>query len=77
MPADDNLSAVADVLRDIVDCGDVELRPETGFDELPGWDSIKFIELIASTEEAFGFSMDLKQLDRIRTIGDLLLVIPA
>lgn len=48
---------------------DVEITPETKFEEL-GLDSLDFVDLTMSCEEAFDIELDLEQAPK--TIGELI-----
>jgi len=71
----DILLRLTAIFADLIGRDDLTIDPATRLDDLPDWDSIKFIEAIAVTEEEFDISVPLTQIDTIYTVADLIRVV--
>ena len=71
MSDDKVLSDVTSVFRDIF-LREVVLKPEYTAADVAGWDSFKHIEIIMAIEERFGIKFSTKDLDGMKSVGDLL-----
>jgi acyl carrier protein len=69
------IARIAALLADLTEPSERLTEPETILAELPGWDSIRFIEAIALTEEAFEIEIPMPELERIERIADLLRIV--
>lgn len=49
----------------------IVLTPETTADDVPGWDSISYINLIVSIEHTFGVQFTSAELSSFRNVGEL------
>jgi acyl carrier protein len=54
---------------------DLVLTPATSAADVPGWDSIKQIEIIVAVEEKYGVRIRAREVDALRTVGDLVSLI--
>ena len=68
MDGRDVLSLLEDLFE--VDRGVIDL--DTALQEIPGWDSLTFVGLIARIDEEFGVTLGPQSVLRCRTIADLL-----
>ena len=50
---------------------DLVATPELTAQDVDGWDSFKQIELVIATEERFGVKFTSKEIDSLKSIGDL------
>jgi len=66
------LSKVKEILIDILDNQKLHLDEDTLFVNIDGWDSIAFVTLIASLETEYGISMDLKEIQKISVVKELI-----
>ena len=48
----------------------VALSRATTAKDVPGWDSLRQLLIIASAEEAFGIRFSSAEMDRLRSVGD-------
>jgi acyl carrier protein len=48
-----------------------QVRPEMKTGDLPGWDSFKNVELLMACEELWGFQFSSREIDGMRTLGDV------
>lgn len=70
-PADGVLALAATVFRVPV----ARLRPSMGPDEVPGWDSVGHLDLVAALEKAYGFRMAARDVIRLRTLADAIRIV--
>ncbi|MCB2294120.1 acyl carrier protein [Clostridium algoriphilum] len=67
-----NLEKLNKVLCDIFDIKKVEdINDDLGPDEIEGWDSLGHVELITNLEEVFEISLDVVDISRMYTVGDI------
>ena len=76
MPTDAEINAaLTEIFRDVFRRDDMTLRPDLSAGDVEGWDSFKQIEIILATEGRFGIKMTTRELDSLRSVGDLARVI--
>ncbi|MBU3217093.1 acyl carrier protein [Clostridium estertheticum] len=67
-----NLEKLNKVLRDVFDIKKIEdINDDMGPDEIENWDSIGHVELITSLEEVFDIALNVVDISRMYTIGDI------
>ena len=61
--------------RNALDLGDdIELTPDSGFEEVPGWDSLGHLRVIAELEETFDIEFEIEEIvdqNTVQKIYDL------
>jgi acyl carrier protein len=62
------LAWVADIFETPVE----EIRPETMRDEIDAWDSLGILTLIARMDEDFHILMTDEEIQRLRSVGDII-----
>ena len=78
MPTDPEIyTALTTIFRDVFMRDELELRPDLSAKDVEGWDSFKQIEIILAAEARFGIKMTTRELDSLRSVGDLVRVIAA
>jgi acyl carrier protein len=60
------------IFRDVFDDADLLIRDEMKADDIPGWDSLNYINLIVSIETEFGVQFDGEEIASLTCVGDLL-----
>jgi acyl carrier protein len=60
-----------DIVRDVLGCDAVALEDATRADDVPGWDSLAQIGVLAAAEIRFGVEIRAAEADRLRSFGDL------
>jgi acyl carrier protein len=75
MPDDDVLRRITTILALLIEQSDLVVAGTTVLNDLPDWDSIKYIEAIALTEEEFLISVSMSDIHSINTVGDLVRVV--
>ena len=66
-----------EIFADVFLRDDIDLRPTLIAKEVDGWDSFKQIEIIISSEERFGVKFSTKEIDNLKSLGDLVGLIVA
>ena len=67
-----NLEKLNKVLCGVFDIKKPEdIRDDMGPDEIEAWDSLGHVELITDLEEAFGIALEVVDISRMYTIGDI------
>jgi acyl carrier protein len=68
-------AALTEIFSDIFMRDDLVLTPELSAKQVDGWDSFKQIEIVMASEERFGIKFSTKDLDGLRSVGDLVRLI--
>ena len=50
---------------------DISLKNETTAADVEGWDSFKQIEILLAVEERMGVKLKTREIDGLKTVGDL------
>ncbi|GAA0722670.1 hypothetical protein GCM10008905_14440 [Clostridium malenominatum] len=67
-----NLDKLNKILRDVFNIKDNSYeKDELGPDEIEDWDSLAHVELVNNLEEIFGVSINVVDISRMYTIGDI------
>ena len=67
-----NLEKLNKVLCDTFDIKKFEdINDDMGPDDIEGWDSIGHVELVTNFEEVFDIALDVVDISRMYTIGDI------
>jgi len=67
-----NLEKLNKVLRDVFDLKKTEaINDDMGPDDIESWDSLGHVELITGLEEVFDISLDVVDISRMYTVGDI------
>ena len=70
-------SRVQDVVRDVLDKPDLELRPDMVARDVEGWDSIAMVNIILQTQKTFGIRFKSTEIDELHNVGDFVSKIAA
>ena len=69
------LSRLHDIFRDILDDTELVLQPETSAADVEAWDSLAHLILVDAIENDFQIKFALGELQNLRNIGDMILLI--
>jgi acyl carrier protein len=69
------LEEVTMLLRDIFAQDDLVVTLTTTAADVPGWDSIKQIEITIAAEEKYGIRVKGREVEAMRSVGDLISLI--
>ncbi|GMU55446.1 MAG: acyl carrier protein [Candidatus Xenobia bacterium] len=71
----DVLVTVQEILRDILNQPTLELTAMTTAQEVPGWDSLAHINLVAAVEEEFRIRFAMAELQKLQNVGEMVALI--
>ena len=60
-----------EIFADVFMRDDIVLSPALTAKDVKGWDSFKQIEIIMASEEKWAIKFSTRELDALRTVGDL------
>jgi len=66
---------VQEIFRDVFQAPALVIRPEMTASDVDKWDSLTHLTMIAKVEEAFGFRFKLKEMVKMKNVGDMLTII--
>jgi acyl carrier protein len=69
--------ALTTIFHDVFLRDDLTLTPELNAKDVQGWDSFKQIEIIMASEEQWKIRFSTRELDALRSVGDLVRTIAA
>jgi len=69
--------ALTTIFRDVFLRDDLTLSPDLSAKDVQGWDSFKQIEIIMASEEHWKIRFSTRELDALRSVGDLVRTIAA
>ena len=68
MNAEEALAWIAELFEEAVE----NISPETPRDEIPAWDSLGILTLMARLDEDFEILLEEEEVQELRSIGDIL-----
>ena len=71
MIQEDIYNTLNGICRDVFVRDDINLNSSTTAVDINGWDSFRHIELMSVIEVHFGIQFHSRELDEMRTVGDL------
>ncbi len=69
------LARLTEIVADILELDELELRPESVIREVEGWDSISNVEIMVAAEQAFGMRFRTGEMATVQHVGDLVALI--
>jgi acyl carrier protein len=60
-----------DIFRDVLADDGVNVGDETTAEDVPGWDSVAQIDVLAAAEVRFGIEIRAAEAERLGSVGDL------
>jgi len=73
----DIYARLGEILADILDGDDVELRPDTTAADVEGWDSLNNIRFMSEIESVFGVRFTTSELTGLDNVGALVKILEA
>ncbi len=64
-------TALTEIFNDVFMTDDMKLTPALTAKDVAGWDSFKQIEIMVSVEERFGIKLSTREIDGLKSVGDL------
>jgi acyl carrier protein len=71
----DIYASLQHIFNDVFLRDDITLTPETTAKDIAGWDSFKQIEIILALESEYRIKFSTRELDSLRSVGDLVRVV--
>ena len=68
---EDVYTALTEIFHDVFMRDDIEPAPALTAKDVDGWDSFKQIEIMVSVEERFGIKLNTREIDSLKSVGDL------
>ena len=65
------LSKLQSIFREVLDDDQLSLAAETTAEEVPAWDSLSHLTLVAEIEKEFGIKFALGELQTLKNVGDM------
>jgi acyl carrier protein len=72
MNAGDILKQVNAIFIDILDNGQIVLKPDTTADDIEEWDSLTHIQLVVAVEKHFKIRFTSKEIQSWKNIGEMI-----
>lgn len=66
---------LTEVFMDVFDVEDITISDTTTAADVEGWDSLTHISLIASVEDEFDIKFDMKAIQGLKNVGEMVSII--
>lgn len=71
MSREEVFEKVTDIFRDVFDDEDLVISDSTNSDDIEDWDSLEHISLIVSMEKEFNVKFDIKTVNSLENVGQM------
>ena len=61
-----------EVFREVFDDDELVISDSTNSDEIEDWDSLEHISLIVSMEKEFSMKFDIKEINTLKDVGEMI-----
>ena len=75
MDRDEVYETLNEVFRDVFDDPSITVDDSTTSDDVDGWDSLEYINLIAAIEQEFGVKFNMGQVVSMKNVGEMVDII--
>ena len=72
MSREEIFEKVQEIFRDVFDDEELIISDRTNSDEIEDWDSLEHISLIVSMEKAFSMKFDIKEVNKLENVGEMI-----
>ncbi len=72
MSREEVFEKVQEIFRDVFDDDDLRISDQTNSDEIDDWDSLEHISLIISMEKEFSMKFDIKEVNKLENVGEMI-----
>ncbi|MBR6452585.1 MAG: acyl carrier protein [Lachnospiraceae bacterium] len=72
MSREEIFDTVQEIFRDVFDDEGLVISDRTNSDEIDDWDSLEHISLIVSMEKAFSMKFDIKEVNKLENVGEMI-----
>lgn len=77
MTREEIMTAVTQIFRDVFDDEELVITDSTNSDDIEDWDSLEHISLIISMEKEFDMKFDIKEVNKLENVGQMIDMIKA
>ena len=71
MTRDEIMEKVNEIFRDVFDDDSLIITDSTNSDDIEDWDSLEHISLIISMEKEFDLKFDIKEVNKLENVGQM------
>ena len=71
MTHEEIMEKVQAIFRDVFDDDTLIITDSTNSSDIEDWDSLEHITLVISMEKEFGLSFDLKEVNKLENVGEM------
>lgn len=71
MTHEEVLETVRGIFRDVFDDENLVVEDHTNSSDIEDWDSLEHIALVVSMEKEFGLKFDLKEVNKLENVGQM------
>jgi len=71
------LPKLTDIFHEVFELPSIVLRPEMTAQDVAGWDSVNHITLVVETERVFGVKFRTTEIETLKNVGDMVMLIKA
>ena len=72
MSREEIFQKVQEIFRDVFDDEELIISDLTNSDEIEDWDSLEHISLIVSMEKEFSMKFDIKEVNKLENVGEMI-----
>ena len=72
MSREEIFQKVQEIFRDVFDDEELTISDLTNSDEIEDWDSLEHISLIVSMEKEFSMKFDIKEVNTLENVGEMI-----
>jgi len=73
----DTLAELTRILRDLLDDDGILLSPGTRRPDVPGWDSLAYVNFIVAVEMRYGIKFRVADVEAFDTVGEIVAAVDA
>lgn len=77
MSREEIMEKVNEIFRDVFDDEELIITDSTNSDDIEDWDSLEHISLIISMEKEFDMKFDIKEVNKLENVGQMVDMIKA
>ncbi|MCR4658357.1 MAG: acyl carrier protein [Lachnospiraceae bacterium] len=72
MSREEIMEKVTEIFRDVFDDEELVILDSTNSDDIEDWDSLEHISLIVSMEKEFNMKFDIKEVNKLENVGEMI-----
>lgn len=75
--ANEILSQINDIIRKVLDNDDIVIQETTTAKEVPDWDSLSHVQIVAAIEKHFKITFTSKEIHSFKNVGEMCAAVAA